>query len=133
MAGFKSILGNVGKVLLKIFTIGTEVAKVSEPIIDLAFPGIGVLFNKTVDFALIAEGLATAAGAQEGSGAQKLAFVLANIQKDFITYWQAAGITVDATHATAWINAVVAALNAIPAGGIPVVPVVGTYPPAPKP
>ncbi len=126
MAGFKSVLGNVGHIFLKIFTVATKAAEVAEPIVDLAFPGIAILYNKTVQFALIAEGLAASAGAQDGTGAQKSAFVLANIEKDFLVYWQSLGITVDSTHAKSWIDAVVASLNSIPATiapvGLPVVP-----------
>lgn len=115
MASFTSILSDVGNALKKVFGIGVKVAEVAEPIIDIAFPGIGALYNLTVTAAANAETGAIAAGAQSGTGAQKLAAVISAIDADFTVYAQAAGIPFTSATITAWVNAVVASLNAIPA------------------
>ena len=41
MASFKSILSDIGNGLKKFFGVAVTVAQDAEPIIDLAFPGIG--------------------------------------------------------------------------------------------
>jgi hypothetical protein len=115
MASFKSILADVGNALKKVFGVGVEVAKIAEPIIDIAFPGIGALYNLTVTAAANAETNAIAAGAQSGTGPQKLAAVISAISTDFTAYCTAANIPFTTATITAWVNAVVASLNAIPA------------------
>ena len=92
MASFKTILGDIGNALKKIFAVGVEAAVIAEPIINVAFPGISALYNLTVNAAANAEANAVAAGAQSGTGPQKLALVVASIEKDFAAYATAAGI-----------------------------------------
>jgi hypothetical protein len=116
MASFTSILSDIGNALKKVFGIGIKVAEVAEPIIDIAFPGIAALYNLTVTAAANAETNAIAAGAQAGTGPQKLATVIAAITSDFEAYATAAGIPFTQATITAWVNAVVATLNAIPTG-----------------
>ena len=118
MASFTSILSGIGKALSKVFGIGIKVAQVAEPIIDIAFPGIAALYNLTVTAAANAETNAIAAGQQSGTGAQKLAVVIAAITNDFEAYASAAGIPYTQATITAWVNAVIATLNAIPASTV---------------
>lgn len=114
MASFTSILSDIGNALKKVFGVAVKVAAVAEPIVDIAFPGISALYNLTVSAAANAETNAIAAGAQSGTGAQKLATVIASITADFEAYATAAGIPFTQATITAWVNAVVATLNAIP-------------------
>lgn len=123
MASFHSILADIGNALKKVFSIGVKAAIVAEPIVNIAFPGISALYNLTVGAAANAEANAVVAGAQSGSGPQKLALVVASIEKDFAAYAQAAGIPYTQATIEAWVTAVVSTLNAIPAPG-------GTTPPA---
>lgn len=118
MASFTSILSGIGKALAKVFGVGIKVAEVAEPIIDIAFPGIAALYNLTVTAAANAETNAIAAGSQSGTGAQKLAIVIAAITNDFEAYATAAGIPYTQATITAWVNAVIATLNAIPASTV---------------
>ena len=123
MASFKTILDDIGTGLKKFFGVAVTVAQAAEPIIAVAFPGISVLYNATVNEVAKAEAAAIAAGAQTGSGPQKLALVIAAIEPVFQEYAAQTGIPAAAqtTAITNWINAVVASLNAIPAG-TPAVP-----------
>lgn len=119
MASFTSILSDIGNVLKKVFSVATTVATAAEPFVDLAtagMPGVPALYNTTVSAAIAAEAAATAAGAQNGTGAQKLALVVASVTSSFNAYATANGLTTP-TQATieAYVNAVVASLNAIPA------------------
>lgn len=113
---FISILDDVGSALKKFFGVAITVAQAAEPIVDLAFPGISVLYNATVNEVATAETAAIAAGVQTGSGPQKLALVVAAIEPTFNQYLQAQGLPAQPTATIEnWVNAVVAGLNAIPA------------------
>lgn len=115
MASFTSILSDIGKGLKKFFTVAVGVAVAAEPIVDILFPGVAVLYNSTVTAVGNAENAAIAAGNQTGTGAQKLAFVVAAIEKDFNAYALANGLPAQTTATVeAYVNAVVASLNAIP-------------------
>ena len=117
MASFKSALSNVGKAFEKFFGAAVKVAQVAEPFVDIAFPGVATLYNTTVNEVAKAEAAALAAGAQNGTGAQKLAMVVASIEPVFEEYAAATGIppALKAQAIENWVNAVVASLNAIPA------------------
>jgi len=116
MANFKSILEDIGSTLKKVFGVAEKVAVIAEPIVDLAFPGIAGLYNATVNEVGVAETAAIAAGKQSGSGAQKLAAVVAAITPTFISYAKANGLPEPTTDViTNYTNAVVASLKAIPA------------------
>lgn len=113
---FKTILSDIGHALAKVFTAGVKVAAAAEPIVAIAFPGISALFNVTVAEVAKAEALAAAAGAQNGTGAQKLALVVAAIEGEFNEYAKANGLGIPAQQTIEnWVNAVVASMNAIPA------------------
>lgn len=116
MASFKSILSDIGNGLKKFFGVAETVAKAVEPIIDVAFPGIASLYNATFTEVGNAETAAIAADAQSGTGAQKLAAVVAAITPYFTQYAQQNGLPAPTTTViTNYVNAVVASLNAIPA------------------
>lgn len=116
MASFKSILSDIGNGLKKFFSESDKIAAAVEPIVDLAFPGVASLYNSTVTEVGNAETAAIAAGAQSGSGPQKLAAVVAAVTPAFTQYAQANGLPVPTTTViTNYVNAVVASLNAIPA------------------
>jgi len=113
---FISILDDLGSALKKFFDISLKVAVAAEPVVDLAFPGISVLYNATVNEVAMAETAAIAAGKQNGTGAQKLALVVAAIEPTFNNYLQAQGLPAQPTATIEnWVNAVVAGLNSIPA------------------
>jgi|SRR5581483_6588162 len=115
MSSFTSILTHIGGFFKKIFDVAIPVAQAAEPVIDLALPGIASLYNSTVAMVANAEMAATAAGAQNGTGPQKLAQVLSALRPIATEYFKSQNITVDDTVLTNWVNAVVASLNAIPA------------------
>lgn len=120
MASFTSILSDVGKGLKKFFSIVLGVAQVAEPIIDVAFPGLAVLYNATVNEAVKAEAAAIAAGQQNGTGAQKLAMVIAAVTPQVVAFAAQNGLPAPtAATITNYVNAVVATLNAIPSGPAP--------------
>ena len=112
----KSILSDVSTGLKKFFGVATTVAKDAEPFINIVFPGIAPLYNTTVSAIVTAEATATAAGLQSGTGAQKLAMVVASIQGSFNSYWASLGHATSPTQQQieSYVNAVVASLNAIP-------------------
>ena len=70
-----TFLQKLGHDLAMIFKIGTAVAVAAEPIINVAFPGWAALYDTTVQMVQQAEAAAVNAGAQNGTGAQKLAMV----------------------------------------------------------
>ena len=117
MASFASILSAVGHGLKVFFTGAVKVAVAAEPIVDIAFPGISALYNVTVNEVAKAEAAAIAAGQQNGTGAQKLALVIAAITPVFQDYANQTGIPSAQREQTIinWVNAVVASLNSIPA------------------
>ena len=116
---FVTLLEDAGKKVesffSKVLPVAVDAAKDAEPIIDLAFPGIAILFNSTVSEVANAEATGQAASASGGNGAQKLASVLSAIEPLAVAYLQANGVTANTAQITAWVNAIVAALNALPA------------------
>ena len=117
MANFKSVLSDIGKGLAKFFSVAVGVAVVAEfPIIDVVFPGLAPLYNTTVNAVADAEAKAIAAGQQNGTGAQKLALVVASIEADFNAYAKANNLpTPNTAIIENYVNAVVATINSIPA------------------
>ena len=115
----KSILSEIGHGLEVFFGEAVKVAVLAEPIVDIALPGIATLYNASLSEIVAAENAAIAAGQQNGTGAQKLALVLASpaFQAAVTSFEQTAGVKLSPTAQTAWINAIVAMLNAIPPSG----------------
>jgi uncharacterized membrane protein (Fun14 family) len=117
---FTSILSDIGTGLKKFFSAALPVAEAAEPIIAVAFPGVSALYDATVTEIGNAETAAIAAGAQSGTGAQKLAAVVAAVTPTFTAYATAQGLPAPTTATiTNWVNAAVASLNAIPAATAP--------------
>jgi hypothetical protein len=116
MASFKSILSDIGNGLKKFFTVVVGAAQTAEPIVDTIFPGVAALYNTVVSAVASAEAAAVAAGVQNGTGAQKLALVVASVESSFNTFASANGLPAPTTQTIEnYVNAVVASLNAIPA------------------
>lgn len=126
---FKSILSDIGKGLKKVFSVAVDAAVVAEPFVDVVFPGVAALYNTTVKAVSNAEANAIAAGAQNGSGAQKLAFVIQSIEGDFNAYAVANGLPLATPQVIeTYVNAVVASLNAIPSTTVAPTPATPTTP-----
>jgi hypothetical protein len=120
MAGFLTILQDIGKGFAKVFDVTVEAAQVAEPIVDVLLPGFATVFNGVVAEAAQVEALASAAGKQNGTGAQKLALVVGAVTPSILSYAKAQGLTTPtAEQITAFVNAAVAALNALPAAPTP--------------
>lgn len=111
MASFTSILSDVGAGLKKFFGVADAVAVAAEPFVDALFPGIAGLYNTVLSEVGKAESAAVAAGAQTGTGAQKLALVVQAVLAQFPQY--------TSEQVTAVINGVVAGLNALPVSALP--------------
>jgi hypothetical protein len=94
--------GKIESVLADIFKIGTEVAAVAEPIVDIANPGIAAMYNLSVNAAMQADEAADEAAAKETTNAAKLAAITAAVQPYLIAAAQQAGIS---SPTTAQINA----------------------------
>lgn len=113
---FTSVLSDIGHGLKVFFTGAVTVATAAEPFIDVVFPGVSTLFNGIVTAVGTTEAAALAAGAQNGTGAQKLAAVVTAVEGNVNAYLLANGIKTPATTAQieTIVNGIVAALNALP-------------------
>lgn len=110
-----TFLQHVGNFFKTVFADVAHAGEALEPVVDTAFPGIGSLYNATVQAVATAETAATAAGSATGSGANKLAAVTAAIEPIAIAYLKEQGIHANSSQIKAWTTAVVATLNALPA------------------
>lgn len=119
-----SVLSTIGKDIKKIFTwIGSAsgqktIATAGEIVvaIDPALSGVVDLAENYIKQAFTIESVAVAASAQTGSGAQKLAAVIAAVTPSALQYAQQAGAPAPtAAQIEAQANAIVAFLNALPA------------------
>ena len=120
MASFSSILTSIGNGLKKFFgnPIVQDVEKVAIPLAETFFPAITPLVNGVLAAAGKAETLALAAGAQSGTGVQKLALALQDAEIVFQTYEAAQGVKITTDSKTTIINSIVAILNALPSSTI---------------
>ena len=113
---FKSILADVGTKIKHFFVAGEKIAQAAEPFVDTMFPGVGPLFNTVVTGIGTAEVAAEAAGAQNGSGPQKLAFVVQSVEQSFINWANQNGYKIpDQTQITNAVNGAVAFVNSLSA------------------
>lgn len=105
--------GDLEKVVLAPIDYITSLAKSAEPVVDKVFPGYANLYNSTVAAAVTIEAVFTAAGKQTGTGTQKLAYVVTNIEADFNAYWTGLGNTEPAALTTieAWVNNVLGGIQ----------------------
>ena len=94
--------GKIESVFADIFQIGTGVAAVAEPIVDVANPGICAVYNLSVNAATQAEEAADEAAAKETTDAAKLVAITAAVQPYLIAAAQQAGVS---SPTTAQINA----------------------------
>lgn len=95
---------------------GVTIAKDVEPLVDMAFPGIGLLFNATVSMVGTVQATGATAAAGANTDTQKLAAVTAGLEPIMAAYFQSQyGVTLNTPQVQAWINAIVAALEALPA------------------
>jgi hypothetical protein len=125
---FVTLLDDAGNKIKAIFAKAQPIiagavviAKDVEPIVDLAFPGIGALFTSTVAAVGVAQATGAAAAAGAATGAAKLASVLAAIEPIATAYLAQNNIKVNSAQLTGWTNGIVAALQALPAS-TPVTP-----------
>lgn len=93
-----------------------EGAEAAEPVVNALLPGWSALYDTTVQMVANAEAAATAAGAQNGSGLQKLASVTAALQPLATAYLKSIGVSAPTTaQIQTYINSVVSSLNAFEA------------------
>jgi hypothetical protein len=113
MASLNTILSDIGNGLKKFFGVAVTAARAAEPIVDIVFPGVAALYNATAEEAAKVEAAAIAAGQQSGTGPQKLALVVQAIEGEFAQFANTYGIAADVQAIEAYVNAVVASLNAL--------------------
>ena len=118
---FKSILDKIGSDAKAVFSFlgsskGQAIIATGEGLVETVEPGTAGVFalaNNWIAEVVKTETLAFAAGAQQGSGAQKSAMVLAAVTPQALAFAKANGLsTPTATQLTAANNALVAFLNA---------------------
>jgi len=97
----------------KVLPIAAEVAQEAEPIMALALPMYGPIYNKVVAAVIATEQDYAAKGQQTGTGSQKLQSVLGAVEADLLPSLNQAGLTgQDATAAaTSYINGIQTLLN----------------------
>lgn len=120
---FVSVLEHIGKDILSVFK-GVETAAVAaEPFIDAAFPALSSVYNTVLAAVLNAQGLGEAAASSNptATNAAKLANVLTAVTPSVTVALAATGVTINKTQLTAYINAVVAGLNTLPAPPAPTI------------
>jgi len=113
MASFKSVLSAIGHIIAKIFTPGN--IQVAANIAEIALPEFTGLIQATASAIIKAEAVAVAAGQQSGSGAQKAALALAEIEVIYSNFAIANGFPVVPENKQKFVDAIVAALNSFPA------------------
>ena len=107
-----TFLSHIGGFFKKVLGIATTVAKVAEPIVDLAFPELAPLYNSAVGLAIGAEAMAPTA---TGTGPQKLAQVMAYLEPQAVAWAAQNGIVWPQADIQKWASAVVDTMNLIPA------------------
>ena len=114
---FKSFLQTVGSDFKKVFeSPWTQKAEqIAGAALTIAFPPLGAAFNLTTSAVIMAEQKYAALGKQNGTGPQKLADVLTISEPVIAQALADAGKDHDTAAVTAYINSVVAVLNAAPA------------------
>ena len=113
---FVSFLEAVGRDFKKgLDAILPIAATAGEVAVGIFAPGLGPLFNTTVNAVVTAEQAAAAIGKQDGSGAQKAANVIALMGPLIKVALEDAGKASDDAAVQKYLDAVVTILNAIPA------------------
>jgi hypothetical protein len=114
MASFKSVLSGIGHFLIK-YIFSPQAIAIEASVADIALPGFIPLINAAATAIIGAETAAIAAGKQSGSGEQKAAMVISQIEQVYTTFATANGIPVIPANIKLFVDAVVAALNSFPA------------------
>jgi hypothetical protein len=119
---FLGVLEAIGKDFAKGLKFALTYAVPVESLVALLFPASAPVMSAAEDATtliqnsvLVVEQKFAAAGAQSGTGPQKLAEVLTLAQGAVTTLLAAAGIAASPEYITSLVNAVVAILNAQPA------------------
>jgi hypothetical protein len=107
-----TFLQHVGVVLKDVLHIGERAAAVAAPIINIAFPDVAPIYNSAIGLAISAE---SAEAKLQGTGPQKLAQALANIEPQVADWAKQNGIEWNQADIQKWLSAVVDTLNMIPA------------------
>ena len=122
--GFISFLDAVGTDFKKVFSFLAPIAVAATPIVGLVGlatgnPALGTAYaaiDTTIQNVVIqTEQKFAAMGQQSGTGAQKLAEAVSIVTPAMTQILGNVGVQTNSTLVTAWVNAVVALLNAYPA------------------
>jgi hypothetical protein len=102
----------------KILPVVAKAAQLSEPVIDLALPAVGPIYNEVVN-AVVATEQGYAALNVQGTTEQKVAAVLSQVEQSLLPALQKAGLDPASanTVATNYINAIIAILSGPLSGG----------------
>jgi hypothetical protein len=103
-----TILQHVGN----FFKAVLGIARAAEPIVDVAFPQIALIYNSAVGLAIGAE---TMAPTTTGTGPQKLAQLMAGLTPQVTAWATQNGINWPQADIQKWASAVVDTMNLIPA------------------
>jgi hypothetical protein len=110
-----NFLTHIGNFFGQLLHIGTEVAQVATPFVDLAFPQVGPLYNSALGLVIAAEAAAPAAG----SGALKNEQFVANLVPQAEAWAAQNNLAWPTADINKWANAtgaaLVASLKLIPA------------------
>jgi hypothetical protein len=114
---FTSFLKAVGNDFKKALPIALKVAQVADIGISVANPALGGIIGTSIQTVLNIEQKAQAIVAAGGttSGTQKLNEAVNTLYPAFQQLFGQYGVQIDSSHVTAYVNAIVAALNAFPA------------------
>ena len=115
---FVSVMETIGKGFAKGLKWAVEYAVPVEKLVGLLFPAAAPIANEVADATtliqtavLLVEQKYAASGAQNGTGAQKLAEVMLLTEQSVTALLGKAGITANTTYIESVISAVVAILN----------------------
>lgn len=112
---FLSFLKAVGKDIEHGLAKVLPIAQAVEPFLAIAAPGFAPIYNATVGVVVQTEQKWAAIGKQDGTGQQKLAEVVSVLGPIIQQGFSVAGKPADPAQVQAYINAVVALLNSLPA------------------
>lgn len=97
MASFKTFLDALAKDTLKMIGIAEPIAEAAEPIIAVAAPAILPLYNLTINLIKNVEAVGVAAGTSTGTGAQKMALVVQDLEPIAVQYLASLGVSAPTT------------------------------------
>ena len=128
---FTSALKHFGSIFLKGLHVAETVEAAALPFLQIAFPDIAKLDSMILNSAIGVEAVGQSAAANTtGSGVVKLAAVTAAVGPQVIATLAQSGIKINQTQAQAYIDAIVKAVDALPAPEPTTAPPVGAAAPA---